>query len=186
MSLKEDSDDAETGNKLNWLKMILTQLARRKSWERVCHALLWDYRLGTCSKSFKFLFIYNDDLCPKQGGQTTLWNLGARTSTGLPPASLYAYWTKPAATILDSLWTYCQACSIENGGLQQQQRNCEIADLVRQNVLIPLIAYLGLSDTSLIPFLITIIIKRHVVKGPAAQPYLLYVASATDMMGGCR
>ena len=61
---------------------------------------------------------------------------------------------------------------------------CEIVDLVGQSVLIPLIAYLGLCDTSLIPFLITTIITRHVVKGLAVQPYLLYVASAIDMMGG--
>ena len=36
----------------------------------------------------------------------------------------------------------------------------------------------------MIPFLITTIITRHVVKGLAVQPYLLYVASAIDMMGG--
>ena len=61
---------------------------------------------------------------------------------------------------------------------------CEIVDLVGQSVLIPLIAYLELCDTSLIPFLITTIITRHVVKGLAFKPYLLYVASAIDMMGG--
>ena len=61
---------------------------------------------------------------------------------------------------------------------------CEIVDLVGQSVLIPLIAYLELCDTTLIPFLITTIITRHVVKGLAVQPYLLYVASAIDMMGG--
>merc|ERR1719239_1070898 len=47
-----------------------------------------------------------------------------------------------------------------------------------------LLGYLELCDTTVIPVIICTIIARHVIKGLAYQPYLLYVASAVDLMGG--
>ena len=61
---------------------------------------------------------------------------------------------------------------------------CRIVDLVGQGILIPLLGYLELCDTTVIPVIICTIIARHVIKGLAYQPYLLYVASAVDLMGG--
>jgi len=61
---------------------------------------------------------------------------------------------------------------------------CSIIDLVGQSVLIPLIGYLGIKDTNIIPFIITTIIIRHILKGFAYDPWLLYFASAVDLMGG--
>ena len=61
---------------------------------------------------------------------------------------------------------------------------CSIIDLVGQAVFIPLLGYLGFTDTSIIPVLIVTIIARHVIKGLAYAPWLMYVASAVDLMGG--
>jgi len=61
---------------------------------------------------------------------------------------------------------------------------CRIVDLVGQGILIPLLGYLELCDTTVIPVIISTIIARHVIKGLAYEPYLLYVASAVDLMGG--
>ena len=61
---------------------------------------------------------------------------------------------------------------------------CRIVDLIGQGILIPLLGYLELCDTTVIPVIISTIIARHVIKGLAYEPYLLYVASAVDLMGG--
>jgi len=61
---------------------------------------------------------------------------------------------------------------------------CRIIDLVGQSVLIPLLGYLELCDTNVIPVIICTIIARHAIKGFANESYLLYVGSAVDMMGG--
>ena len=61
---------------------------------------------------------------------------------------------------------------------------CRVVDLVGQGILIPLLGYLELCDTTVIPVIISTIIARHVIKGLAYEPYLLYVASAVDLMGG--
>lgn len=52
-----------------------------------------------------------------------------------------------------------------------------------QAVLIPLIGYLEISDTKIIPFLILTIIARHLIKGFAVDSWLMYFGSAVDMMG---
>jgi len=61
---------------------------------------------------------------------------------------------------------------------------CSVIDLVGQGVLIPLIGYLNIKDTNIIPFIIVTIIARHTIKGLAYQPWLMYVGSGVDLLGG--
>ena len=61
---------------------------------------------------------------------------------------------------------------------------CNIIDLVGQGILIPLIGYMGIRDTNIIPLLIAATIVRHLIKGLAYNPWMLYLGSAVDLMGG--
>ena len=58
-----------------------------------------------------------------------------------------------------------------------------IVDLIGQGLLIPLFGYLDIKDTNIIPVIICTIIARHVIKGFAYQPWMLYLGSAVDLMG---
>lgn len=60
---------------------------------------------------------------------------------------------------------------------------CSIIDLVGQGILIPLIGYLNIKDTNIIPFIIVTIITRHIIKGLAFDSWMMYLGSAVDLMG---
>ena len=60
---------------------------------------------------------------------------------------------------------------------------CSVIDLIGQGVLIPLIGYLNIKDSNIIPVIICTIISRHVIKGLAYEPWLMYVGSAVDLLG---
>ena len=60
---------------------------------------------------------------------------------------------------------------------------CSVIDLVGQGILIPLIGYLNIKDTNIIPVIICTIIARHVIKGLAYVPWLMYLGSGVDLLG---
>ena len=59
----------------------------------------------------------------------------------------------------------------------------EIVDLVGQAIFIPLLGYLSIRDTVLIPFLLGFVIAKDVVKGFAESPWMFYVGSSINPMG---
>eukprot|EP00090_Calanus_glacialis_P009730 TRINITY_DN18129_c0_g1_i1.p1 TRINITY_DN18129_c0_g1~~TRINITY_DN18129_c0_g1_i1.p1 ORF type:complete len:508 (-),score=86.66 TRINITY_DN18129_c0_g1_i1:102-1625(-) len=60
---------------------------------------------------------------------------------------------------------------------------CSVIDLIGQGILIPLIGYLNIKDTNIIPLIICTIISRHVIKGLAYVPWLMYLGSGVDLLG---
>merc|ERR1711892_228982 len=60
---------------------------------------------------------------------------------------------------------------------------CSVIDLVGQGILIPLIGYLQIKDTNIIPFIIVTIITRHTIKGFAYDSWMMYLGSGIDLMG---
>ena len=60
----------------------------------------------------------------------------------------------------------------------------EIMDLVGQSVFIPLLGYLSIRDSLLIPFLLCTIVGRDFVKGFAEEPWMFYFGSVINIMGG--
>ena len=59
----------------------------------------------------------------------------------------------------------------------------EIVDLVGQAIFIPLLGYLSIRDTVLIPFLLGFVIAKDVVKGCAISPWMFYIGSSINPMG---
>ena len=61
---------------------------------------------------------------------------------------------------------------------------CTTMDIIGQVFLIPLMAYLAIADTRVVPAIIMLTVVRHCLKGLSYQPWLMYMASAIDTMGG--
>ena len=60
----------------------------------------------------------------------------------------------------------------------------EIIDIVGQSICIPLLGYLQIRDSLLIPFLLSTVVIRDFMKGFADQPWMYYTGSAINIMGG--
>jgi len=60
---------------------------------------------------------------------------------------------------------------------------CSVIDLVGQAILIPLIGYLEIKDTNIIPVVIATIVTRHIIKGFAFESWMMYLGSAIDLLG---
>ena len=60
----------------------------------------------------------------------------------------------------------------------------EILDIVGQSICIPLLGYLQIRDSLLIPFLLSTIVARDFVKAFAEQSWMYYFGSAINIMGG--
>jgi len=59
-----------------------------------------------------------------------------------------------------------------------------LVDIVGQMILIPLLGYMQITDSIIAPVIISTIVIRHIIKGFAVEPWMLYVASGVDLMGG--
>ena len=59
-----------------------------------------------------------------------------------------------------------------------------IVGLVGATVILPLLGYLQIRDTIIMPIITSGFVARHVIKAVVVHPWLLYLDNIIDLMGG--